>query len=69
MCIYGWVSFGQQTFIDGDVTYFSGEGHEMVFAKAVDLNVFDDDHLGMSLVENRIVDDILQVVLVPFGQE
>jgi hypothetical protein len=40
-----------------------------VLAQAVDLNVFDNDHLTVSLMKERIVDDFIDIDLVTFGQE
>lgn len=45
------------------------ERHQMVLAHAEHLDVLDDDHLGVILLENRPVDDIPHVLLVPLCEE
>lgn len=49
--------------------YLSGKGNEVVFAKAVNLNVLDDDHFVVALVKEGLVDDVFDVGLVAAGEE
>ena len=48
-------------------THLAREGHEMVLAQAVDVNVLDNDHPIVSLVKERVVDDIVEIMMVPLG--
>lgn len=41
----------------------------MVLAKTEDLDVLDDDHLVVTLLENGVVDDVANVLLVALGEE
>src|SRR5438046_1758490 len=44
------------------------EGQHVVLAEAVEGDVFDDDHLVVVLVEDRVSDDILRLDAVAIGQ-
>ncbi len=52
----------------GTDAYLAGERYHVMLAEAEDLDVLDDDHLVMSLVEYGVVDDILDILLVSFGE-
>lgn len=41
----------------------------MVLAEAVYLNVFDNDHSLASLMEERVIDDVIDPKIVPLGEE
>ena len=41
----------------------------MVLTKTVDVDIFDNDHPAMSLLEECIIDDAFYVVLVTFCEE
>lgn len=49
--------------------YLSCEGHKVVLAQAVDLNVLYNNHFIVSLVKEHIVDEFFDVHVVAFGQE
>src|SRR5690625_1755517 len=59
--------FGDQAF--DKQTYLADKGHEVVLAEAVDLNVLDNDHLVVALVEEGVVDNVLDVDLVALCEE
>lgn len=40
-----------------------------MFAETEDLNIFDDDQLIVSLVEDRIIHDILYILLISLRKE
>lgn len=48
--------------------HLSGKGHEVVLAQAEDLNVLDNDHLVVALLEDGIVDNVADVLLVALGK-
>jgi hypothetical protein len=50
-------------------TYLSGEGNEMVFAHAENLDILHNDHFIVPLMEDGVVHDILDILLVSLGEE
>ena len=61
------VSSGHERKMSSREIYLPNEGHEMVLAQAVDVNVLDNDHPIVSLVKERVVDDIVEIMMVPLG--
>lgn len=56
--------------VAGDVAdmHLAREGHQVVLAHAKDLNVLDDHHFVMALLEDGPVDDVAHVLLVALGE-
>lgn len=50
-------------------SYLACKRYHVVFAKGEDLNVLDDDHLRVVLVEQGAIGDGVHVVLVALGEE
>lgn len=52
-----------------EITYLSSEWYEMMLAQRKDVNVPDNHHLIMVFVKDSPIDDVAQVLLVPFCEE
>lgn len=48
--------------------YLSGEWQQMVLAQATELNILNNDHFIVSLVEERTVDNTLDTGLAALAQ-
>jgi len=48
---------------------FADEGHHVVFAHGVDVNVADDDHFAVGFAEDGAIDEVLQFLRVAGGEE
>lgn len=50
-------------------THLADKGDEVVLAEALDVDVLDDDHLVVALVEEGVVDEVADVDVVATGEE